>query len=135
MEESVTISLWFTGDEIPLEQITFILGIEPTRMRKKAEWPIQSEYTCDEWGFSLEEKECADVEILFQKFIKIFETKAELIKKICSDYNCKVSIIVVIYMENSSQPYTCLSTNTIAFLHLIGAELTFDIYGYDDIEP
>lgn len=131
MEESVKISLWFLGDEMPLEQITSILEIEPTRMRKKAEWRIQNEYTCDEWRFDLEEIQCADVEILFQKFIKIFETKTELIKKICSDYNCKVSIVVVIYMENSSQPYTCLSANTIAFLHLIGTELTFDIYGFD----
>lgn len=132
MEESVKISLYFTGDEIPLEQITSILKIEPTHMRKKTEWPMQNEFTCDEWAFNLKEINCADVERLFQKFIKIFETKAELIKKICSDYNCKVSILVVIYMENSSQPYTCLSANTIAFLYLIGAELTFDIYGFDE---
>ncbi len=134
MEESVKISLWLTGDELPLEQITSILEIEPARMRKKAEWPVQNEFTCDEWVFDLKEFKCEDVEELFQKFIKIFGTKTEQIKRICSDYNCNVRIIVVIYMENTFQPYTCLSPNTIAFIHLIGAELIFDIYGYDGFD-
>ena len=134
MESSVKLSLWFTGDEIPLEKITSILEIEPTHSRKKADWRMQNEFTCDEWVFDLKEMNCSDVEELFQKFIGIFAQKTKSIKDICCNYNCKASIILVIHMENSSQPYTILSPKTIAFLNSINAEFIIDIYGYEDKE-
>lgn len=134
MESSVKLSLWFTGDEIPLEKITSILEIEPTHSRKKTEWRMQNEFTCDEWVFDLKKMNCSDVEELFQKFIGIFAQKTKSIKDICCNYNCKASIILVIHMENSSQPYTILSPKTIAFLNSINAEFIIDIYGYEDKE-
>ncbi|MEE1125487.1 MAG: DUF4279 domain-containing protein [Acutalibacteraceae bacterium] len=134
IESSVKLSLWFTGDEIPLEKITSILETEPAHSRKKSDWRMQNEFTCDEWVFDLKEINCSDVEELFQKFIGIFAPKTNSIKNICCDYNCKASIILVIHMENCSQPYTILSPDTIAFLHSINAEFVIDIYGYDNKE-
>lgn len=134
IENSVKLSLWFTGDEIPLEKITSILEIKPTHSRKKTDWRMQNEFTCDEWVFDLKEMNCSDVEELFQKFIGIFAKKTKSIKAICCDYNCKATIILVIHMENCSQPYTALSSSTIAFLHSINAEFIIDIYGYENKE-
>jgi hypothetical protein len=134
MENSVKISLSFTGDEIPFEKITNILEVNPTYTRKKAEWRIQNEFTTDEWVFDFKEMNCTDVEKLFVNFIKIFELKSEQIKNICRDYKCEVYVIVVIHMENCAQPYTWLSPNTIGFLHSINTTLVLDIYGYDTVD-
>lgn len=55
MEKSVKISLCFSGNEVSHEKITSILEIETISIRKKSEWRIQNEYTCDEWKFTLRE--------------------------------------------------------------------------------
>lgn len=131
MENSVKITLCFSGDEVPLETISAILEIEPTSTRKKSEWRVQNEYACDEWEFQLKEMVCPDVEKLFREFIEMFRYKIDDIKRICHDYNCTVSIVVVIHMENCAQPYTFLSPGTIDFLCSINAEIIMDIWGYD----
>lgn len=134
MEESVKISLYIGGDEIPLERITSVLEIEPTITRKKTEWNAANGFSCDEWIFELKkfkEINCPDIEEVFQNFIGIFEQKADIIKSICNNYDCRISVIVVIHMENSTQPYISMSPYTISFLHNINAELIFNIWGYD----
>ena len=131
MENSTKISLCFNGDEVPLEKITSILEVEPTYVRKKSEWRVQNEYTCDEWEFSIKEKNCPDVEILFRKFMKTWKDKTGKIKKVCQECNCTVYFIIVIHMENCAQPDIVFSPDTIYFLHLINAEVIMDIWGYD----
>ena len=134
MEESVKISLYIGGNEIPLERITSVLEIEPTIIRKKTEWTAVNGFSCDEWIFELKkfkEINCPDIEEVFQNFIDIFGQKTDIIKSICHNYDCKISVIVVIHMENSTQPYISLSPDTILFLHNINAELIFNIWGYD----
>lgn len=131
MENSTKISLCFNGDEVPLEKITSILEVEPTYVRKKVEWRVQNEYSCDEWEFTLKEINCPDVEKLFRKIIKIFKNKTDKIKKVCHECNCTVCVTIVIHMENCAQPYIVLSSDTINFLHLINAEVVMDVWGYD----
>lgn len=133
-EESVKISLYIGGDEIPLERITSMLEIEPTITRKKAEWNADNGFSCDEWIFELKkfkEINYPDIEEIFRKFIGIFKQKTDIIKNICSNYDCRISVIVVIHMENSTKPYISMSPYTISFLHNINAELIFNIWGYD----
>lgn len=136
-EESVKIALYFGGEEIPLENITSVLETKPAISRKKGEWYAENGFSCDEWIFELKEFKkvnCPEIEEVFRKFIGIFGQKTDSIRNICRDYNCRVSVIVVIHMENSTRPDISMSPDTLSFLHKINAELIVNIWGYDTEE-
>lgn len=105
MENSTKISFCFSGNDIPVEEITSVLELEPAIMRKKEEWNAENGFSCDEWIFEIKkikEINCPDIEEVFREFIKILGQKTDIIKGICHKYMCRVSVIVVIHMENST---------------------------------
>ena len=74
----VKVSFYMSGDDVDLDVLTEQIGIKPTKVRKKSEWPqvsISMGMAKDSWLLETEKEECIAVSTLFDKLQKILSQK------------------------------------------------------------
>ena len=107
------------------------MGIQPTRTRKKADWPIgtvKAGFAVDFWEIRTEEEECKAVQWQFEKIMKELIGKTETIKELCHEYNLKAGFVVVVKAEVGDFPEMVLTQEIISFVASINADIGFDMY-------
>ena len=120
-----------TGDDVELDVLTKEIGIIPTKVRKKTEWPqvaISMGIAKDGWLLETEKEECRAVSVQLDKLQKKLYPKLDVIRELCKKYFLEISITIVVEMEAGDGPELILSRDNIAFLSLINAEIGFDLY-------
>lgn len=127
----IKVSFYMAGDNVELNAITEELNLQPTKTRRKSEWPrasILAGLARDIWELELEKEECKAVSIQMNKLQEILFSKVDTIKKLRTKYSLETSVTIVIEMENGDGPEVVLLNKNIEFLSLIGAEVGFDLY-------
>lgn len=127
----VKADFYLTGDEVDLDSITQTLGISPTKMRKKNEYPLKTQeagMALDLWQLSTGKEECRAVSLQLDKLQDMLLPKVEIINKLSKEYTLEASMTIVIEMETGAGPEMVLSSKNIHFLYLIDAEIGFDLY-------
>lgn len=127
----VKVSFYMSGDDVDLDILTEQIGIKPTKVRKKSEWPqvsISMGIAKDSWLLEMEKEECIAVSTLFDKLQKILFPKTDIIIALSEKYALEVSVTVVVEMEVGSGPELALTKENIVFLALVNAEVSFDLY-------
>ncbi|EAK9821936.1 DUF4279 domain-containing protein [Listeria monocytogenes] len=116
-----------TGDDFDLNYVTAKLGILPTNMRERKDFPV-SAMAHTSWELETEKEFCKAVCWQFEKLIRQLQGKRNIINSLCNDLNLKAIFTVVINMENGDGPELVLTKEIISFISSINAEVGFDIY-------
>jgi hypothetical protein len=106
------------------------MGITPTRTRTKNEYPPQSikaGVAIPYWYIEIRDH-FDDISVPFEKIVKQLSNKVDIINKLSSTLNLKVSFIITIHLEKSDYPLMRISKEITSFASSINAEITFDIY-------
>ncbi|MFC9601737.1 DUF4279 domain-containing protein [Peribacillus butanolivorans] len=127
------------GDEFPLEVVTDILGIEPTKTYKKGDiiekinnpnlvsTKIRRRKETD-WTLSTGYQESYDINNQLNTILKSLEGKTKELKQLKEKYSLEFLFMIVIQVENDEKPAMHLQKNIIDFASLIQAEIHFDLY-------
>ncbi|MCK1995131.1 DUF4279 domain-containing protein [Peribacillus muralis] len=127
------------GDEFPLEVITDILGIEPTKTYKKGDIieKINNPNLVSTkirrrketvWTLSTGYQESYDINNQLNTILKSLEGKTKELKQLKEKYSLEFLFMIVIQVENDEKPAMYLQKNIIDFSSLIQAEIHFDLY-------
>ena len=131
MAPKVKVSSYMSGDDVDLDALTKQIGIKPTKVRKKAEWPqvsVSMGIAKDAWLLETEKEECKEVSVQLDKLQKFLFPKIDVILALREKYFLETSITIVVEMEAGDGPELVLTKDNIAFLALIDAEIGFDLY-------
>ncbi|MFD4820914.1 DUF4279 domain-containing protein [Peribacillus butanolivorans] len=127
------------GDEFPLEVVTDILGIEPTKTYKKGDiiekinnpnlvsTKIRRRKETD-WTLSTGYQESYDINNQLNTILKSLEGKTKELKQLKEKYSLEFLFMIVIQVENDEKSAMYLQKNIIDFASLIQAEIHFDLY-------
>jgi hypothetical protein len=119
------------ADEADLDVITEAIGLEPTGVRKKDEWPIQSinaGIACDVWDLSTDLRYSTSVDESLGAIINMLRGKEGAIRHLAEKYDMRVSFTVAIYAEATTMPDLSLKRESLRFLAELGADISFDPY-------
>jgi len=117
------------SDDIDPDEITKLLGIQPTKVRKKAQ-PRQK-YNSWEYSSGKEASEVIDVYKMSSAIIEALYPKMGDIAKIVKEKNLfsELQVVLWISMDDSiSTPAIGFEKETIAFLTKVGASIDVDTY-------
>ena len=123
----IRIDFWITGDLFEPREVSEILQIEPTKIRRKEEYPLP-QTALTSWKLSTKKEECKAVCWQFEKLIKLLKGKEKLIIGMCEQYKLTASFTVVVEMEAGDSPELVLTKDIILFIAAINAEVGFDLY-------
>jgi hypothetical protein len=127
------------GDEFPVEVITDVLRIEPTKTYKKGDiiertnnpnlvsTKIRRRKETD-WTLSTGYQESYDINNQLNTILKSLEGKTKELKQLKEKYDLEFLFMIVIQVENDEKPAMYLQKNIIDFASLIQAEIHFDLY-------
>lgn len=122
-------------DEFDLEFVTNKLGINPTRARKRCDFPqpsIDAGFATDEWSYEVREKNCDNIAVPFNKIYNLFREKVDDINNLCNDINIIADFTVIIYTKTGNTALNCISKEILSFVASIHAKIGFDLYCYED---
>lgn len=131
MTPKVKVSFYLSGDDVDLDVLTKEIGIKPTKVRKKEEWPqvsISMGIAKDGWLLETEKEDCKAISIQLDKLRKMLFPKVDVIVTLSEKYFLETSVTIVIEMEAGDGPELVLSKDNVAFLSRINAEIGFDLY-------
>lgn len=100
------------GDNADINAITEELDLQPTKTRKKSEWPRASilvGLAQDTWSLQTEKEESKAVSVQMDKLQGVLLPKVDIIKKLSRKYSLETSVTVVIEMETGDGPEMVLS--------------------------
>lgn len=136
------------GDEFPIDNVTEILEITPTKTYKKGDVnnrPYNSNVISTKkifrketvWEISTDYQESVDVSEQLDQVIKLLKNKETKINRLKADYDIMCLFSIVIKMENGYSPAFHLNNEQIEFANRIKAEFDIDLYanpyeGYND---
>ena len=127
----IKVGFYMAGNNVELNAITEELNLQPTKTRKKNEWPqasISAGLARDIWELETEKEECKAVSIQMNRLQGVLFSKLDTIKKLKEKYSLETSVTIVIEMEKGNGPEIVLLKENTEFLSLIGAEVGFDLY-------
>ena len=127
----VKVSIFFAGNHIPLTDIAAKIGILPTQVRKKEDWPLASVLAGiaqDALVFSTDKAECTAVSTQLDEIQIMFTPKIGTSQSLIKSYALSVNIIVMVEAELGEYPELVLTRENIDFLSSIHAEIGFDLY-------
>lgn len=131
----IKLNLYIFDFEIPFEEISKIIGIEPTSIRIKGEARTKNnilkiEENC--WVLSSGLDEDQDFEAHLNAIIEIIKQNLKGFKTVCKEYYTELSCIVKISEnEEISTPSIHLTKDAIGILAQINASIDYDIYLID----
>ncbi|ANF94616.1 DUF4279 domain-containing protein [Paenibacillus bovis] len=123
----IRIDFWLTGDLFEADEVSEILQIEPTKFKRKEEYPLP-QTALTSWKLSTKKEECKAVCWQFEKLINLLKGKEGLIIELCEQYELTASFTVVVEMEAGNGPELVLTKDIILFIAAINAEVGFDLY-------
>jgi len=117
------------GDEFEPDEVTKIIGIEPTNTRRKGN-PIPR---CTSWEYStgMIEDEVVDVFEMSSSLIATLAPHAEKIIKAKEMYGLRAVLEVILTVtsdDSKSTPAIGFESDVITFLHKVGATIDIDTY-------
>ena len=127
----VRVSLFLSGNNIPLDDITKKIGILPTKVREKKDWPqssILAGIAKDTWEFRTDKMEYRDISTQLNEIQTIFGQKTKIIRELIEKYSLSINVIIMIEAEINEYPELILTKENIDFLSSIHAEVGFDLY-------
>jgi hypothetical protein len=127
------------GDDFPLDKVTQILNIEPTRSYKKGEVIVRPKndnviittinYRKETaWKLSTGYQESTDINDQLYLLLDTLENKVSELIRIKDEYKVSFTIMIVINIENNEKPAMYLEQRFISFVHTINAGVDFDLY-------
>lgn len=127
------------GDEFSIDDVTELLGVEPTNTYKKGDTIVRPHNPNvlstrthfrkeTAWELSTGYQKSYDVNEQLDQVLKPLKNKAAIINqlKIKYELDCQISIVIVI--ENGLTPALHLNTEQIKFANSIDAEFDIDLY-------
>ena len=123
----------FQGDNFDPNEITKLIGINPTKIRLKNELPSGKLPKFNSWIFSSENvvDEVIDIYEMTTSLVKTLESKVDIINEIRKKLNVTTCLQVVLSFstnEGISTPVIGFDTATIDFLAKVGAFIDIDTY-------
>lgn len=131
-----------TGENLPFEEVTTVLGVVPTRRRRRGEFP-RPEFGRDEWVFEVVEMrptpsidhnpldgfpDYPDVMTSLDQIRTSIGNRAERFAAWRSSRPLEVGIGLSIHSEDDDMPLMTLSADFIRFIATLGADLSIDVY-------
>ena len=119
-------------NEFDFEEVTHRLGVTPTRVRRKADFPAQA-LAQTSWSLEVKEENASGVGAVLDKLIHdlageaLLET-AKKIVRLCEDLDAETAFEIVIHMRDGESPEVRLSHEQLLFAAAIRAEIGFDLY-------
>ncbi|MFN5540438.1 MAG: DUF4279 domain-containing protein [Candidatus Melainabacteria bacterium] len=131
MKNRTTVSLRITDLHFTPEELTKLLGIQPTRAFKKGSKidKLSIEHKFNGWilssGISEEESFCDHI----QSLVTIIESRIDLFTLVCNQYSSVISSSITINKEyQESLPSIHLDERAMKVFTQIGAEFDLDLY-------
>lgn len=130
----------FTGkddvDDFPVEVVTEMLGIKPTRILRMGE-RINDVRTRSftSWQYESETLETLDVDDVLLPILNVFEEKTDSINRIKKELNLNVKVALVITMIDGFTPGLVIYPEFSKFASDINAFIDIDMYVYPFSEP
>ncbi|QUH26493.1 DUF4279 domain-containing protein [Serpentinicella alkaliphila] len=129
----VKIEFSIIGDDFFPEEITKLLGIQPTEAYciddeflggSEKSIPMKRKETC--WRIETDYAETIDVEFELRKIYNLIKDKADILKMIQNKFCTTCKFVIVIYF--SDNPILGIDRDIIKFAAEIDAEFQFDTY-------
>ena len=126
----------FTGnddvDDFPVEIVTAMLGVQPTKIFRKGE-RINDKHTRSftSWKYQSETVETYDADDVLLPILNVFQSKTDTINQLKKDLNLNVQIELVITMIDGRTPGLVIYPEFSNFASAINAFIDIDMY----IEP
>ncbi|MDR3177561.1 MAG: DUF4279 domain-containing protein [Campylobacteraceae bacterium] len=125
----IQVSLKIHDFECDASHISDILGVQSTHIWKKGEprGPgaiVFHESNC--WMHKITKNDVIYVEEMIDTLVGIFENKIENFKQLPK--NCYMEIAIICFFKRG-MPSITFNKKAIDFIHKIGAEIDFDMYG------
>jgi hypothetical protein len=127
-----------SGVAIDLDEITKCLVLEPTKIRTLNDWPEAIKNPKTElpddlrprccWTVELDYEDCLSVCSQFEKMLDILCNKVNVIKTLKDIYGLKTHFEIVISAHHDRMPEMFLTSEIIAFIASIDAEVGVDTY-------
>ncbi|MFC7371082.1 DUF4279 domain-containing protein [Fictibacillus iocasae] len=120
------------GEVFPIEELTNILGFQPTETYKKGDEidrpgaPMFRKET--DWTFSTGYQESFDIHNQLAVILRQLASKTAVLKDFKEEHTIDYLLMVVISVEDNQFPAMYLPSDVISFTHSIGAEIHFDLY-------
>jgi len=123
----------FDGEDFNPHEITNFLGLQPSKIKLKAELPSGKLPKYSSWILSTENivNEYIDVFDMATSLVKILKPKINLINDARKKYNVTTRMEVVLFFsvdEGTSTPAIGFEAETIDFLGKVGANIDIDTY-------
>ncbi|MDL2251013.1 DUF4279 domain-containing protein [Lachnospiraceae bacterium OttesenSCG-928-J05] len=130
----ISISFCMSSKSADLARITELLNLNPSKSRKKSEWPqasIDAGVACDLWKLETEQVTSVSVDSEFKRMTNLLEGEKEKIISLCKEYEMDVHFEVVVHTKTTKTPAIYLEKESIQFLASINADIGFDVYAYE----
>jgi hypothetical protein len=121
------------ADEMDLDEITIILGLKPTRTKKKDAHAVQPTGLAikrDEWYLCTERKHAVYTDEALKCMIDILKEKEDVIKCLADTYNITIDFKIVVHAEEIFLPGFTLKNDSVRFLANLGATVDFEVHLY-----
>lgn len=119
-----------TGEDIDFDLLTDKLTIQPTRVRKKEEWPqafILAGIAEDTWEYRTKVRKSRTVSEPLSRIQSFLSGKIDIVNELQRKYLLETYIIVKVRMDVFDRPELYLTKENIEFLSRINAEIKFDM--------
>jgi len=134
------------GDDFPIDNVTELLGINPTDSYKKGDTierkpnpniiSTKVHYRKEtNWELGTDYQESYDVKEQLNQIIRPLKNKAALINQLKTDYNLECHFEIVIIIENGDAPSLHFDMEQIEFANSIKAEFDIDLYANPYVDP
>lgn len=120
--------------DFDIDEVTRKLKIEPTRARKKHEFPqasIDAGIASDYWDFEIREG-CDDISIPSKKLFDVLFPKKDVIDNLCKELNLEVNFTVIMHLSCGTNPLNEIPKEVMQFISSFNTGLGFDLYCYNE---
>lgn len=127
----IYLKLFLSGDGIDLDMITQTLGLNPSLVRKKNDWPqgtIDAGLAVDTWMY---QTACVTSWAVYEQFKELqsaFAGKTATLTELIEKFSLSTTVTVVVEMNAGNAPELVIEPEQIGFLSQIHAELAYDLY-------
>lgn len=115
------------GDCNEIDNITEIIGINPTKIKYKKDCELKN-LAEDSWTLSIGYRKSNDICELLDEIIELLECKVEKINLIKSKMNLESLIIIVVQSYNNELPIYEINMKCLKFANATNSEIHFDNY-------
>jgi hypothetical protein len=127
-------------NDITHDEITQLLGIEPTFIRIKGEKknPKRSDsplIQSNKWAVNSRQDKYANFDEHMTSLLDIIEPKIDALKPICEKYGCEISCGMFVYFGNSeSTPWVHMDSRYNNIVRVLNIEFDLDLYVWPTTE-